>query len=162
MSKRVQNILSPEIINKEKNKINTFSNNNSKEEISDYVKLFVKTEKGNKSIEAFSISLICLPLKNQLIKFAQQNYPHLKNLNFADLGTGSGEIDTRIGSDYLWEFVSGKVKCGTGDEPRRMDTVFGYALSDPIANAEGIKMNHQNQSSVTTTYVSLTLERRAF
>ena len=107
MSKRVQNILSPEIINKEKIKINTFSNNNSKEEISDYVKLFVKTEKGNKSIKSFSISLICLPLKNQTVKFAQQNYPHLKNLNFADLGTGSAEMDLLIGSDYLWEFVSG-------------------------------------------------------
>ena len=59
----VQNILSPEIINKEKIKINTFSNNKSQEETSDYVKLFVKTEKGNKSTEAFFISLICLPLK---------------------------------------------------------------------------------------------------
>ena len=28
-----------------------------------------------------------------------------------------------------------------------------------VSNAEGIKMNHQNQSPVTTTYVSLTLER---
>ena len=128
MSKRVQNILSPEIINKEKIKINTFSNNNSKEEISDYVKLFVKTEKGNKSIKAFSISLICLPLKNQPVKFAQQNYSYLKNLNFADLGKRSGEIDILIGSNYLWEFVSGKVKCGTGDESRGIDTVFGYVL----------------------------------
>ena len=67
VSKRVQNILSSEIINKEKIKINTFNNNNSKEEIRDYVKFFVKTGKGNKSIEAFSISLICLPLKNHKI-----------------------------------------------------------------------------------------------
>ena len=57
-----QNILLPEIINKEKIKINTYNNNNSKKEISDYVKLSVKTGKGNKSIEAFCISLICLPL----------------------------------------------------------------------------------------------------
>ena len=162
VSKRVQNILSSEIINKEKIKINTFNNNNSKEEIRDYVKLFVKTGKGNKSIEAFSISLICLPLKNQLIKFAQQNYPHLKNLNFADLGTGSGEMDLLIGSDYLWEFVSGKVKCDSGDEPRGIDTVFCYVLSGPVANAEGVVMNHQNQSSITTIHVSLTLERSHF
>ena len=162
VSKRVQNILSSEIINKEKIKINTFNNNNSKEEIRDYVKFFVKTGKGNKSIEPFSISLICLPLKNQLIKFAQQNYPHLKNLNFADLGTGSGEMDLLIGSDYLWEFVSGKVKCDSGDEPRGIDTVFCYVLSGPVANAEGVVMNHQNQSSITTIHVSLTLERSHF
>ena len=162
VSKRAQNILSPEIINKEKIKISIFSNINSKEEISDYVKLFVKTEKGNKSIEAFSISLICLSLKNQPVKFAQQTYTHLKNLNFADSGTGSGEIDLLIGSGYLWEFVSGKVKCGTGDEPRGTDTVFSYVLSGPVANTECIKMNHQNQSSITTTHVSLTLERSHF
>ena len=34
--KPVQNILSPEIINKEKIKTNIFNNNSSKEEISDY------------------------------------------------------------------------------------------------------------------------------
>ena len=143
-----------EIINKENITINTFNNNNPKGEISDYVKLSGKTEKGNKSIEAFCISLICLPLENQPVKFAQQNYPHLKNLSFADSGTGSGEIDLLISSEYLWEFVTGKVKCGTGDESRGTDTVFGYVLSGPVANVESIKMNNQNQSSITTTHIS--------
>ena len=51
LSKSVQNILSPEIINKEKIKTNTFNNNSSKEEMSDYEnsvtrKLSVKDEKG--------------------------------------------------------------------------------------------------------------------
>ena len=69
-------------------------------------------------------------------------------MNFAGSGTGSGEIDLLIGSDYLCAFVTGKVKCGTGDEPREINTVFGYVLSGPVANAEGIKMNHQNQSSI--------------
>ena len=55
VSKSVQNILSPWIINKEKIKTYTFNNNSSKEEISDYEnsvtrKLSVKNEKGNKSI----------------------------------------------------------------------------------------------------------------
>ena len=50
-SKPAQNILSPEIINKEKIKTNTFNNNSSKEEMSDYEnsvtrKLSVKNEKG--------------------------------------------------------------------------------------------------------------------
>ena len=62
-----------------------------------------------------------------------------KNLNFADPGTGLGKTDLLIGSDYLWEFVSGKLKCGTGDEPRGIDTV-----NAPGANVEGIKMNYQN------------------
>ena len=53
------------------------------------------------------------------------------------------------------------MKC-TGDEPRGIYTVFGYVLSGPVAIAEGIKMNHQNQSSITTTHVSLTLERSHF
>ena len=103
-----------------------------------------------------------MPRKYQPVKFAPQNYPYLKNLNFADSRTRSGEIDRTIDSDYLWKFVSGKLKCGIGDEPRGIDKVFGYALCDLFVNVEGIKMNHQNQSSITTTHVSLTLERSHF
>ena len=83
-------------------------------------------------------------------------------MNFADSRTRLGEIDQTIDSDYLWKFVSGKVKCGIGDEPGGIDKVFGHLLSDLIANVEDIKMNHQNQSSVTTTRISLTLERSHF
>ena len=83
-------------------------------------------------------------------------------MNFADSGTRSGEIDVMLDSHYLWKFVSGKVNCGTGHEPRGIDKVFGYVLSDPFVNIEGIKMNHQNQSSISTTHISLTLERSHF
>ena len=110
----------------------------------------------------FCILPIFLPRKYRPIKFSLQNYPHLKNLNFADSRTRSGEIDWTIDSDYLWKFVSGKVKCGTGDEPGRIEKVFGYVLSDPVANVEAIKMNNRNQSSITTTHISLTLERSHF
>ena len=54
------------------------------------------------------------------------------------------------------------MKCGTGDEPGRIEKVFGYVLSDPVANVEAIKMNNRNQSSITTTHISLTLERSHF
>ena len=47
-------------------------------------------------------------------------------------------------------------------EPRGIDRVFDYVLSDAIANVEGIKMSHRNQSSITTTHVSLILERSHF
>ena len=55
VSKPVQNILSPEIINKEKIKTNSFNSNSSGEEISDYEnsltrKLSVKNGKDNKYI----------------------------------------------------------------------------------------------------------------
>ena len=54
------------------------------------------------------------------------------------------------------------MKCGTGDEPGGIDKVFGYVLSDPVANVEAIMMNNRNQSSITTTHISLTLERSHF
>ena len=47
-------------------------------------------------------------------------------------------------------------------EPRGIHKVFGYVLIDPFVNIEGIKMNHQNQSSIITTHISLTLERSRF
>ena len=75
----------------------------------------------------------------------------LKNLNSADSGTGSGEIDLLIRSDYLWQFVSGKVKCGTGDEAKGVDTILGYVLSGPEANVEGIIMGI-NIKSITNHY----------
>ena len=55
VSEPVQNILSPEIINKEKMKTNTLNNHSSNEEISYYKnsltrKLYVKNRKGNKPI----------------------------------------------------------------------------------------------------------------
>ena len=96
-------------------------------------------------------------------KIHSAKLPHLKNLNFADSGTRSGEIDVMLDSHYFWKYVSGKVNCGpVPHEPRGIDKVFGYVLSDPFANIEGIKMNHQNQSSITTTHISLTLERSHF
>ena len=49
----------------------------------------------------------------------------------------------------MWKFVSRKVKCGIEDKSGGIDKVFGYVLSDPFANVEGVKMNHQNQSSIT-------------
>ena len=106
----------------------------------------MKSEKGNKSIEAFFTYMFAT--EKSTVEFAQQNYPHLKNLNFADSGTGSREIDLLIDSDYLWEFVSGKVKYRTGNKPRGTDTVFGYVLSGPVANVEVIKVNNQNYQSL--------------
>ena len=55
VSEPVQNILSPEIRNKEKMKTNTLNNHSSNEEISYYKnsltrKLYVKNRKGNKPI----------------------------------------------------------------------------------------------------------------
>ena len=46
------------------------------------------------------------------------------------------------------------MKCGIEDKSGGIDKVFGYVLSDPFANVEGVKMNHQNQSSITKTHIS--------
>ena len=83
-------------------------------------------------------------------------------MNFADSRTRSGEINQTIDSDYLWKFVSGKVKGGIGKEPGAVDKVFGHDLSDPFANVEGVNMIHQNQSSITTTHISIILQRSPF
>ena len=117
-------ILSREIRNIEKIRINTFDNNNP-------------------------------PVKNQPVKFAQRNYPHLKNLNFVNSGTGSGEIDLlgiRICEGELWY----------GGWTKRDLHSFWLCLIGPVANVDDIRINHQNQSSVTTTPVSLTLEESYF
>ena len=92
-----------------------------------------------------------MPLKYQAVKSIWQNYPHFKNLKFADSGTRSGETDVMLDSHYLWKFVSGKVNCGpVPHEPRGIDKVFGYVLSDPFANIEGIEM--ESSKSIINHY----------
>ena len=79
-------------------------------------------------INAFVVDLICGPLSNQAIDFAQANYSHIKNLPLADSGDGSQDldIDILIGADFVHLFMFDQVvRGGTPYEPRcDFDTVW--------------------------------------
>ena len=90
--------------------INNFGNTTSKTSLVDQVKFLIKT-KSHKSfcLQALSVPLICLPIKNQPVAFARENFEHLRGLDLADSG-GEDEVDLLIGSDFYWELMSGKVR----------------------------------------------------
>ena len=57
----------------------------------------------------------------------------MQNLNLADSGVSSDKV-LSIGSNYYWDFVTGKVKTGKAGDPVTVETVFGWVLNGPVAN----------------------------
>ena len=88
---------------------------------------------GYMKLLAVVVPHICDPVHAQPITFAKSNYQHLANLELADPGEHSGElnIDILVGSDHYWDVVTGRVIRGP-DGPVATDTRFGWVLSGPI------------------------------
>ena len=103
-------------------------------------------------INAFVVELICSPLSNQAIDFAQANYSHIKNLPLADSGDGSQDldIDILIGADFVHLFMLDQVVRGEHPmSPVAILTRFGYVLSGPIQIPTQIECS----SNITVAHV---------
>ena len=103
-------------------------------------------------INAFVVELICSPLSNQAIDFAQANYSHIKNLPLADSGDGSQDldIDILIGADFVHLFMLDQVVRGEHPmSPVAILTRFGYVLSGPIQ----IPTQNECSSNITVAHV---------
>ena len=103
------------------------------------------------SIEALCTPFICLPLKNQPITFAKNNFEFLKDLELADTGS-SDDIELLIGSDFYWAFVMGNVRLGKVGEPVGVKSKFGWLLNGPVPKQESVSTNlsfgNENSSHV--------------
>ena len=103
------------------------------------------------SIEALCTLFICLPLKNQPITFAKNNFEFLKDLELADTGS-SDDIELLIGSDFYWAFVMGNVRLGKVGEPVGVKSKFGWLLNGPVPKQESVSTNlsfgNENSSHV--------------
>ena len=82
---------------------------------------------------ALAVPLICSPLKDQAVQFAQQSYSHLADLELADHPTEDcdSEVDEVIGNDFYWSFFTGDMKRGESG-PVAMKTSLGWVLSGPM------------------------------
>ena len=87
---------------------------------------------------ALAVPLICSPLKDQAVQFAQQCYSPLADLELADHPSEDcgSEVDLLIGNDFYWSYFIGDVKRGKSG-PVAMKTVLGWVLSGPIPHAPG-------------------------
>ena len=98
----------------------------------------MKTREGpDKELELFSVPLICEPLVAQPISFCVEKYNHLARLELADSSNGASamEVDVLIGSDYYWEFATGKTSRGESG-PIAIHTSLGWILSGPVPSTE--------------------------
>ena len=84
------------------------------------------SESSKVQMTALAVPLICSPLKDQAIQFAQQSYSHLADLELTDHPTEDcdSEVDVLIGNDFYWSFFSGDMKRGESG-PVAMKTSLG-------------------------------------
>ena len=128
----IKHVLNLKTISKEKTSINAFSSKRFETTELEKVCINLKINScGNFSMEVLCKPFICLPITNQPVKYAENNFEFLKDLNLADSGTVE-EIDMFIGSNFYWSLATGKVKMGKTGEPVAIKTKFGWVLYEPL------------------------------
>ena len=88
---------------------------------------------------ALAVPLICSPLKDQALQFAQQSYSHLADLELADDPTEDcgSEVDLLIGKDFYWSFFTEGMKRGESG-PVAMETSLRWVLSGSMPSAPSL------------------------
>ena len=125
---------------KEKLLIKTFGQENEQLKECDLVEFCVGglSESSKVQMTALAVLLICSPLKDQAVQFAQQSYSHLADLELADHPTEDcdSDVDVLIGNDFYWSFFTGDMKRGESG-PVGIKTSLGWVLSGPMPHAPG-------------------------
>ena len=141
VSQRVVDALKLETIDTEKLRIATFGNQKQEVQAVNLVELALsKPETGFKlTLNEFSVPHICSDLQGQDLSWVKENYPHLRDIEFADSLSDNGpmKIDLLIGSDYIWNFFDGNTIRGEESVqvgPVAISTTVGWVLSGPVKN----------------------------
>ena len=137
-------------ISKQKVAIKTFGQNKTVKEL-DIVELCIKSKDGGESFYVKAlVNDICLPIQNQNISLAKEQYEPLKFVELADSNPRNlpMNIDILIGSAHYWNFIGNKqIRCPDG--PTALESKLGYVLSGPIAS---------NDTSPTTSNFFVTTQ----
>ena len=80
---------------------------------------------------------LCVPkitdaMNGRYLDIAIKQNSFLKELDLADDGIGSGEIDVLIGADLYWVFVDGNVKKNDSSGLAALSSKFGWLASGPV------------------------------
>ena len=104
------------------------------------VHLAIRTKCGDSQLlELFVVPHICDPVMTQTTVACVKMYSHLSQLDLADLNQDEAtQVDLLIGSDFYWEFVTGKTIRGD-DGPVAIETSLGWVLSGPTGLGESEK-----------------------
>ena len=69
------------------------------------------------------------------MSFIKSNYEHISNLDLAETGEGTGQVDILLGSGYYWEAFSLQVIRGISD-PVASESRFGWVLGGGLDTPE--------------------------
>ena len=110
--------------------IATFGQTKGKGELLEVVEVDVSPMGKGKSVkfEAYVVPDIS-KVRNEHIEVVKADYPHLKEIWFSDVSKGEEtlNIDTLVGSDYLWNFQEGETIRGEEDhDPVAIKTKLGW------------------------------------
>ena len=154
ISTRLRNKLGLPSIGSETVLIKTFGNNEASLKNCDIVQIALQCQDQLRVfVNAYEVELICGPIAGQTIEIAQQSYPHLQGLPFADCSYGEEEleVDIMIGADYYWSIVQNHVVRGEPHGPVAVRTRLGYVLSGPVNVPGGSQQSSVNMSHTMKT-----------
>ena len=97
---------------------------------------------------------LCVPkitdtINGRYLDIAIQQNSFLKELDLADDGIGSGEIDVLIGADLYWVFVDGNVKKNDSSGLAALSSKFGWFVSGPLPRINPDK-DFKSNTMITT------------
>ena len=99
-----------------------------------------KVGEGYVSCEALCVPMVCSPIASQDVDYAGKTFEHLKGLELADSNEGHAEVEVLIGSDFYYEFFTGKYKKGRSG-PIASESCLGWVLSGPMGRKFGTVQN---------------------
>lgn len=136
LTQRVKQILSLPLTSTQQLSIAAFGSSKGEPLSCGLVRLAVRTKSGVKQeLDVFVVPHICDPLTTQPVDSCSKMYSHLADLDFADVSPDETlEVDMLIGSDFYWDFVTGRTVRG-GSGPVAIETTLGWVLSGPAESS---------------------------
>ncbi|XP_065654791.1 uncharacterized protein LOC136081405 [Hydra vulgaris] len=132
VSPSIRERLHLETIDQKKISIKTFGNQCITENL-EKVQFCVLDINGARIPISCFVKDICAPINGQNIKFAIENYSHLKDLRLADshFAEGNVRVDILIGADFYWSIVDNEIIRGI-EGPVAIKSKVGFLLSGNI------------------------------
>lgn len=135
LTDNLKNILQLPVLERKQVSIKTFGSTDERVEFVEVASLGIELKGGpNLSLSAFTVPLICQPLRGQSVEQVVNDNVCFSGLTLADY-CAEGEtlnVDILVGSDYYWNFVTGHTIRGT-QGPTAIHTKLGCVLSGKAA-----------------------------
>ena len=117
LTQQVREYLSLPVTGKQNLSIAAFGSSRGEPKQCEVVRDTVQTKSGGtQELELFVVPHICDPLTTQTVSASSKTCSHFIQLNLANLSQEETmEVDTLIGLDFYWEFVTGEIirgQCG--------------------------------------------------